>query len=749
MPSDPHDNNGAVPRDRRAGCSPQDSTYRCDATVGRAMPLADPGLLQPNPSTCHDSAQDPVPPRPPRLSDALAEAGAAARIALVVEHETGGIAGDYDEGISGLWQFLRYLGKAIRHSPAEVARALAEEAQNLQSNPAGALRDELLPVGRIEWGLAAFSTPLMLVLGVMAMTGGCSEMRAATQRLDELRAREHAARQASDAVRQLREEHQADHALGADANAPAGVPGERSVSSRPVLEQLESVAQQKLKSVRFMRRIERLNIGVGVGSFVSGAGIVGKVLLDTAYQFALAVAAGGLNLALGVARSATLASIGGVIGGVGAFILSPLAALAATALGAVFVHQSRLVLRRFTRAARAVTVLFRALPENKAIPLGPYRDYVLRKLGKRGAVLRRFRNWNAVFLAGSTVCAAGALAKGAVAGAAMLGIGLGVLSGPVALAILLLMLTVGGLTMALGSHTFFFTLAKTRRYQDYERDGHAWIDRDLLALTNQFEPDRGFALRASLFAQLQRLEEQKDRLLADAASHSRTRYSGRGVKHDDTGMLRRTLRRIGAALLVPHDVCVGIVQGRGLANAWAKAELAHDHRCGDLTVAILTDAMDRGPTELQTKWMGETLSTQIALLQLTAHTRKDIAERLARDAGIPASTMPADLASPSLDAAEQSRLEGMLELKGALASGRSELADVRGRFLALQRGGDAQEASTRDLAHFCLREAPVLNATLRGSLLAAELELARAQKKARQRATAGGTPGATAWNVRR
>ncbi|MBY4897453.1 hypothetical protein [Cupriavidus sp. AU9028] len=689
------------------------------------MPMTDtPATLPPGAS--NDAASSP-PPSLERLPGKLAGAGAASRIALVVEHETGGVAGDYDEGISGLWQFLRYLGKAIRQSPAEVGRALVEEAQNLRSNPAGTLRDELLPVGRIEWGLAAVSTPLMLALGAMAITGGVGEIRGAVQKLGELQTRRQAAREARDAVRQLR-----TMADGAGRAVP-----------RPVLA-LEQVVEQKLDGVRFARRIERLNIGVGVGSLVSGAAIVAKVVLDTAYQLALAAAAGGLNLAAAIARSATLASVGGIVGAVGAFVLAPLAGIAATALGAVFVHQSRLALRRFTAAAGAARTMLQHLPDDAPAEVGRYRSFLVRKLGKRGTVLHRFRNWNAVFLAGSLVCGLGAVAKGAVAGAALLGVGLGVLSGPIGLGVLLLFLTVGGVTMALGSHTFFFTLGKTRRYQDYHRDGHGWIDRDALALADRLDADKALQLRASLFAQIDGLQQETDDFLLDAARRSGTRYAAR--RHEPTDAAAtvparprrwaRALCRVGAALLVPSDFCLALARGRGLAAAWRLAELAHDRRCGVLTEAILSDVLENGADagEWQAAWMRSVLARQIALLDRKAGTRRDNAARLGEAGELPHEQIPAAIAPDAPEQEDWERQEAMRELMLALKGKVTDLAALRSRFLALQWGSDpaAKTGSSRDLARFCLHEAPTLLATLRGSLLAAELEIARLRVPARQ-----------------
>ena len=190
----------------------------------------------------------------------------------------------------------------------------------------------------------------------------------------------------------------------------------------------------------------RSTAGIGFSACAAGATMLFRTFADLALQTGLVIAAKGFNIASVLAASPVAAAISAVMGAVGTVVLGPLAGVLATALGGFFVHQSRLGCQRLGKDRRLVRA-FLQRQDGLTPSLERYREYILRKVGKRHGFLRRFRNWNAAFLTGGVLFGGTAATKAGIGVAALIGLGAGVLAGPAAVLVLLVIGTVGALML--------------------------------------------------------------------------------------------------------------------------------------------------------------------------------------------------------------------------------------------------------------------------------------------------------------
>lgn len=495
------------------------------------------------------------------------------------------------------------------------------------------------------------------------------------------------------------------------------------------------VHAQTCDDVQFERQRNGIGGGIGLMSSASGTSMLVRSVEETVLQAGLSVAAKGFNVAPVLASHPMAAAASSLSSIIGTFVLGPLAAGFSTALGALMVHQSRFRLQRL----RIDQGQLESHLPNKADSAeeARYLAFVRRKFGARLAFLQRFRNWNAIFLAGGVVFTGTTLVKAGLAAAAVLGLGAGLLAGPVGATVLLVVGLVGAVMLGAGSLPLMVTGAKNQRHQADYHDDHPGVDRCVLSMLDAVCPPDGaddhpaFALRSTLYASI---VERKAALLAllGAAWMDQQHGAPRTEAPPEVDASRRLARldlalppwwrRLRAKAASGVAFLRAMVGGKGLRAAAVRARRIDQQACPRVSQAALSQWLStQAGAQASVKFMRATLLSEQRFLW-------DKCERLRH--------------APEID-----------RLKGALATEQARLARIDGlladldnldnldkagrtssllqRFMALQAceappATDVPlEVACTAFAEYCRERCAPDLAQMAGVLLGAELDVAR------------------------
>ncbi|XDF35948.1 hypothetical protein RBH89_02570 [Paracidovorax avenae] len=617
----------------------------------------------------------------------------------------------------------------------------------------------------------------MLPLSAMAIHAGYRELREVSEQRKELRHLKEALQQRREVLAPVLDE---------DPAHPAGRAQSHAIG-------------QAIDDVAHLQQLNRHDGRVAASTLASASLIFAKTAVETSVHAGLAIGAGSANASGLVAHSAAAAGAASAATIAGGYVLGPAASVMASVVGGVFLHQSRAEKKRFRADFSRVSEFLAGMDAQR---LGPdaqrYHDFLKTKFDQRKRFVNGFNNWNKGFVAGGVTYTASTAAKVGVGIAAVAGAGA---AGPVGLALLIGAGLVGAVTMGVGSHQFFLTHGKLKRYRDYERGDAVGIDRAFLSMADllqtapvpgeraaaavegpelqadggesEFHSARssfasgvseiaseaggaepaGFLLRSVLYAATDGRERALGGFLRDAATDLRKHYRDKGRSTDETPPAAPS-RKHSAAREARALVRGGMAYGKSLLTghkpreARRQALQAHAARTDRLTPTALAQWLDtpasrqaqvdlmRCVAELQVNYLQSKLAAREPLKEL-----EDLlagADGAARD-GSPAMTQ-ADLAAElrKARADDEARclqwksLQASLGGNAASAPGASlAMQSLRQQFLLCETGtAHAHEDTALQFARYCIKDARARATTVRGTLLATEMQAARVREKA-------------------
>ncbi|TWG85793.1 hypothetical protein L602_002300000730 [Cupriavidus gilardii J11] len=658
----------------------------------------------------------------PIVGASVAVAGAAGIVAagrdvgarvewIVPERRGGGVPVDVDEALQGLYQVARTVSDAVsKRSPQSPASDGAASG-----------------IGGYAFS-AVVGIPVAF-FSALAIRGGWAEFADARERGAMLRtqlAQSRAARQA--AYRRM---------VNVDPAPPSAIREEYAVHD------------QVCDDLKAERARNRSAAGIGFSACASGLTMLLRTVADAALQIGLAIAAKSFNVASVLASSPLAAALSAGMATVGTIALGPLAGVLAITLGAFYLHQSRI---RYRRLDKDRTLVREALERQPGAidTVRRYREYVLRKVDKRHRFLRRFRNWNAAFLTGGLLFGGAAAIKAGIGVAALIGLGAGVLAGPVGILVLLAIGTLGALLLGASSVPFITQGGKNKRHQLQYAGDHPEVDRHRLApldiLLAQADGasegapvSGGLLLRSQMYSSIEQRKKALTGLLAAAARGPGHSVGARNHPDSvDPGQHLGTLDRKAWGFARSGSrqrwrACRAFLRalavGHGFRQARRRATAAYRNASPEARLAGWLKTPDG--LSAQRAFMQACLASQGDYLSAKLQTLKR-----ARDASadLDVSSRAAN-AAPALPqqfdealSADERTLEAIEALAACANRMDESTADaLTERFLALQAPGtDLGEGGARHaFARFCLEDLSAQLAETAGVLVATELHAAR------------------------
>jgi hypothetical protein len=300
----------------------------------------------------------------------------------------------------------------------------------------------------------------MLPLSAVAIHAGCRELREVAGQRKELRAQKEGLLQQREVLAPFLERgrmpsagHARSHAIG-----------------------------QAIDDLAYQQHLNRHDGRVAAATLTSAGLVFAKTAVETSVHTGLAIGAGSANAAGLVAHSAAAAGAASAAGIAGGYVLGPAASVMASVVGGVFLHQSHVEKKRFRADFSRVSDFLAGVDARR---LGRdaqrYHDFLKTKFDQRKRFVNGFHNWNKGFVIGGVTYTASTAAKVGLGIAAIAGASV---AGPVGLALLIGAGLLGAVTMGVGSHQFFLTHGKVKRYRNYERGDAPGIDRAFLAMAD-------------------------------------------------------------------------------------------------------------------------------------------------------------------------------------------------------------------------------------------------------------------------
>jgi hypothetical protein len=685
----------------------------------------------------------------------------------------GAVIVDLDEAIFGLNALAR---EAFGIAQSGIGQAMVHWQQD-------AVAMGLDPMGWIsasayesDWSAIASTiavSAVSLPFAALAIKGGIEEIRHGRAERQRLRLEQQLLM-----ARQARAIAVAD---GADAGANAatkacGTPGLAQGLARKDAARLQRVGTELSAA--------SATVSIGAAATSSGTFMSVNALCEMLLQPVLKCCSQGMSVAAWIAQHAVWSTIVSVLGTVATFVLAPLGALSATWLGSSFVHRSRIKCRQFLHAKGLLAAAMKPAgdPGVSAVAGTPYGRFLMAKLGKRAAFMLKFRNWSVAFLAGASTYTGGVLVKTALVGAALVGLGI-VATNPIVLAVLSLVVTIGAVAMAIGSGNFIVNLGKVKRHEGYETLEHPQLDRELFdamdpigeAAAGEAQPlsqRAGFKERARVYGLMVAQETEIQRLVSAVAEDNHKRYvwtdrsdRDRYGAHQSTSASASRGKDLIAAIGAARVLVRGLLSGKGPAESWRAASTHYAGECASLKVHTLATALaSTDPAALRERLCAIT-GIQSTVLQTRLAARRSLLDEPEEPPCTAFQTdscrMPAQAANESArDWRQQQSTRHSDDLKllsqlqdlqnaadarlAAVPTAHEEEKQARtdhyfiARFLELQRQIGLCTRSTHasakpvvatqyaELAEYLLTQAPTGFASLRGSLLACEMDAARA-----------------------
>ncbi|MCC8560333.1 type III secretion system effector XopK [Xanthomonas vesicatoria] len=323
------------------------------------------------------------------------------------------------------------------------------------------LAEEGAPGGTFELAMTLGISGVMLPLSSLAIYAAYKETREVAEQRSTLRRRE----------RQLQAEREA--LAPAMETSPYAVVA--SAHMHALDEAIETVTYQQQRNAR--------DGAIAVTSMGSASVIFTKAASEIAIEGGLAIGANSTNAAGLISHSAAAAGAASVAGIAGTFVLAPLASVAATALGATFLRQSR---KEKTRVvvdmARVTDFLQRLEPGDLSPGAQRYQHFLSVKLAQRSGFAGSFNDWNKAFVVGGATYTASTLTKAGVGVAVLLGAA--AVTGPVGTGLIVGAGLLGAATMGIGGHQFLLAHGKQKRYRRYQDEDMSGVDRTLLAVAD-------------------------------------------------------------------------------------------------------------------------------------------------------------------------------------------------------------------------------------------------------------------------
>ncbi|CAG9174631.1 hypothetical protein CURE108131_21500 [Cupriavidus respiraculi] len=663
---------------------------------------------------------------------------------------------DLDEAIFGLNAMAREVFGIAQSGIGQAAAHWQAEAMSMGMDPMGWMSASAYEA---SWSAIASTiavSAVSLPFAAMAIKGGIDEIRHGRAERERLR---------------LEQEHlMARHARAAaeggivySAGATASPCGGGRSDRRGLERALAHKDAARLARTDGELRAANAQIGIGAAAASSGTLMSMNGLSQLLLQPILKCCSKGMSVAAWIAQHAAWSAIVSVFGTIATMVLAPLSAVSALCLGSSFVHRSRLQCREFLRAKG---LFMAALSDSdgaggRPVARTAYGRFLTTKLAKRTTFMLRFRNGSIGFLCGATTYTGGVLAKTALIGAALLGFGF-VATNPVILVVFTIAVIIGAIVMAAGSLNFILNLGRAKRHESYMAVRHPQLDRSLSdaldslsATVGNGRPLRnrwGFRMRASLYRRLVMQESVLQGIVGRAAGvcgkhHAWTDRSGRHRYRDHASSSTARARgkdviaATGAAGLFLRE----LFAGNGPGRAWRAAQTHFATRRNSLDAKTLAIELASEPAVLQERLCA------LARIQCSV-VRARIQARLR--IGLRGDELPAG-PWKTWFAEQGDRLRSDMQLVAKLmdfiqfdqarrAAGPDAVAPVRvdktliARFLELQqemglctrstKAGAKPNSATQyaELADYLLHQAPQAFAMLRGSLLACELDAARA-----------------------
>ncbi|QCX11115.1 hypothetical protein FRC97_07395 [Paracidovorax citrulli] len=623
--------------------------------------------------------------------------------------------------------------------------------------PMHAFTEEGTPSGVSDLATTLGLGGAMLPLSAMAIHAGYRELREVAEQREELRHQKEALQQRRDTLAPV---------LNDDPAHPAGRAQSHAID-------------QAIDDVSYQQHLNRHDGRVAASTLTSASLIFAKTAVETSVHAGLAIGAGSANAGGLVAHSAAAAGAASAATIAGAYVLGPAASVMASVVGGVFLHQSRAEKKRFRADFSRVSEFLAGVDAQR---LGPdaqrYHDFLKTKFDQRKRFVSGFNNWNKGFVAGGVTYTASTAAKVGVGIAAIAGASA---AGPVGLALLISAGLVGAVTMGVGSHQFFLTHGKLKRYRDYERGDAVGIDRAFLAMADllqaapvpgehpaaaaqgpelqadggsEFHSARssfastvseaasdaepaepaGFKLRSALYAATDGREKVLGDFLQKAATDRKKHYRDKGRSTDEAppaAPSRKHSTAREASALVRGGMAYGksLLTGHKPREARQKARQAYADRTDRLTSTALAQWLDDPASrQAQVDFMRSVAELQVDYLQCKLAAREPL--KALEDALAGADGAARDGSSPMTQA------DLAAELRKARAD--DEAQWLQWKSLQASLGGNAASAPGASLMMQSLRQQFLLCET--GTAHAREdtsLQFARyCLKHARARATA-------------
>jgi hypothetical protein len=155
-----------------------------------------------------------------------------------------------------------------------------------------------------------------------------------------------------------------------------------------------------------------------------------------------------------------------------------------------------------------------------------YQDVLNAKLSQRENFQQKFKKWNAGFLGGSLLYGVSAVAKTAIAVAALAG-AVAVAANPVGAGILLGVGIAGAVAVSVGYQQFYYRRRRQKRYDAYRTGGDPILDRDFLSrLERHYSNDvkHGFQIRAEYYDLIHTGDRKRQELLEKVAGEEQKKY---------------------------------------------------------------------------------------------------------------------------------------------------------------------------------------------------------------------------------
>ncbi|AVS76233.1 hypothetical protein C8240_02025 [Paracidovorax cattleyae] len=258
---------------------------------------------------------------------------------------------------------------------------------------------------------------------------------------------------------------------------------------------------QAIDDLAYQQHLNRHDGRVAAATLTSASLVFAKTAVETSVHTGLAIGAGSANAAGLVAHSAAAAGAASAASIAGGYVLGPAASVMASVVGGVFLHQSHVEKKRFRADFSRVSAFLAGVDTRRlGVDAQRYHDFLTAKFDQRKRFVNGFNNWNKGFVLGGVTYTASTAAKVGLGIAAIAGASV---AGPVGLATLIGAGLLGAVTMGVGSHQFFLTHGKVKRYRNYERTDAPGIDRAFLAMADLLRaaaPPRFHSARSELSA---------------------------------------------------------------------------------------------------------------------------------------------------------------------------------------------------------------------------------------------------------